>query len=805
MAPPTENGAEGGESTLRRRQSSNNKSDISETALPSLRIDTERSHKHGKSASSLDVAAPVTLKSTPADPHLSDVNSVSSTTSIGPTALSSVNDIIEKEYAEKEKDPINTQNGNGNANGNDNKGSNTGSNKGSNNGSSSGSGNNSDIENKNEDSSFENPNNGNNNGFFDNMISTFSFKSAPPQSPPSMQTQQEPQDEATSPSIISHRRQLSSSKKNGKKVSSPASAAASPVFKTEKPKEFPAKTQLEEFNDYDLTRFVDETYLDTPFHFAVMERNAEFHALFKAIPKDDRLLDDFGCALSREFLYQGRLYISEQHLCFYSSLLGWIAKVVIPFKDITFMEKTSTAGLFQNAISLETETGKTQFNGFISRDIVFTLLKEVWARTLLAEGEKNSNKDKKVRSASSSLSQDHPFSMDRTVSSNSINDARRPSNPPSRASYISENDSIIEDAIRSVDDVTPTFSGNGPDGLGLNIGGDDDAEEGDNDGDSDTASDTKSKPDGKDKKLCYKFKPDAHYKYDGPLRCSETQYKYSPEDNKEFVLTEVELKAPPGIIFQILFGGNPSFWLEFFMSQDSSKFSDFGEFDKINEKGQKSREFVYAKGLHFPVGPKSTKCVVSEDILYCDYADFMHVLNTTKTPDVPSGGSFSTKTRYMLRWASETTCMLKVSYYMDWTAGSWIKSMVESGARSGQISATKDLVKLIENYLDTYTMESTVNVTAPATQDTKKVPKSVRRSSSQIFVHQTSSQIRELREALKMSNEQMENTNKTVKNIGILIVVLLALVLFNQWTLRKQFDKVQALLRVENSDRYKKN
>ncbi|SJM88464.1 uncharacterized protein ZBIST_4653 [Zygosaccharomyces bailii] len=801
MSSPIENGVEDGEATLRKRQLSSTKKEASnEATTVGLKVDTERSHKHVKSSSSLDVAAPVTLKSTPADPHLSDVNSVSSTTSIGLTALSTVNDIIEKDCAEKlEKEPLLSQHGNGGGNGNgkgSNKGSKHSSNKGSKHSSTSGSGNNSDNENKGETSNSDNQNNSTN-GFFDNMISSFSFKSGA-QPPPPLETQQDPQEEAASPSIISHRRQLSSSKKNGKKVSSPVSGVASPVFKTDKPKEFPAKTQLEEFNDYDLDRFVDETYLDTPFHFAVPERNAEFHALFKTIPHDDRLLDDFGCALSREFLYQGRLYISEKHLCFYSSLLGWIAKVIIPFKDITFMEKTSTAGLFQNAISLETETGKTQFNGFISRDIVFTLLKEVWARTLLAEGDKDNDTDTKGRSASSSISQDRPFSIDRSVSSNSITDLRRSSGPPSRASFISENDSIIEDAIRSVDDVTPTFSVD--EGLGLKVGNE--AEEGDEEDESDTASDTKNKSDGQTKKLCYKLKPDAHYKYDGPLRGSETQYKYSPENNKEFVLTEVELRAPPGIIFQLLFGGNPSFWLEFFMSQDSSKFSDFGEFDKVDEKGQKYREFEYAKGLHFPVGPKSTKCVVREDILHCDYADFIHVLNTTRTPDVPSGGSFSTKTRYMLRWASSTTCMLKVSYYMDWTAGSWIKSMVESGARSGQISATKDLVKLIENYLDMYTMESTVCVTGSSKEASKKASKPPRPSAPQaIIAHQTSSEIRELREAIRISNEQMESANKNTNNLMIMIIVLLAFVLFKQWTLRKELDKIQTFLRLQDSHR----
>lgn len=63
------------------------------------------------------------------------------------------------------------------------------------------------------------------------------------------------------------------------------------------------------------------------------------------VPKDDRLLDDFNCGLNRELLYQGKLYITETHLCFNSNVLGWIAKVLIAFEDVTFMEKTSAAGI----------------------------------------------------------------------------------------------------------------------------------------------------------------------------------------------------------------------------------------------------------------------------------------------------------------------------------------------------------------------------------------------------------------------------------------------------------------------------
>lgn len=36
---------------------------------------------------------------------------------------------------------------------------------------------------------------------------------------------------------------------------------------------------------------------------------------------------DYGCALQREILIQGRLYISENHICFHANIFGWITDV----------------------------------------------------------------------------------------------------------------------------------------------------------------------------------------------------------------------------------------------------------------------------------------------------------------------------------------------------------------------------------------------------------------------------------------------------------------------------------------------
>ena len=86
---------------------------------------------------------------------------------------------------------------------------------------------------------------------------------------------------------------------------------------------------------------------------ASKKRNADFHELFPSIPEGDYLIEgesepispirifytmpmaDYDCALHRETLIHGRLYLSENHICFYASKFGWITDVcLIPAKPL---------------------------------------------------------------------------------------------------------------------------------------------------------------------------------------------------------------------------------------------------------------------------------------------------------------------------------------------------------------------------------------------------------------------------------------------------------------------------------------
>ncbi|XP_068102928.1 GRAM domain-containing protein 2B isoform X2 [Hyperolius riggenbachi] len=108
-----------------------------------------------------------------------------------------------------------------------------------------------------------------------------------------------------------------------------------------------------------------------------MKSNAHFHKLFKDVSKDELLRESFTCALQKEILYQGKLYISENWICFHSKVFGKDTKIAIPTIAVTVLKKTKTALLVPNALLIATVTERFIFVSLLSRDSTYKLLKAV--------------------------------------------------------------------------------------------------------------------------------------------------------------------------------------------------------------------------------------------------------------------------------------------------------------------------------------------------------------------------------------------------------------------------------------------
>ncbi|XP_014471146.1 PREDICTED: GRAM domain-containing protein 1B-like isoform X2 [Dinoponera quadriceps] len=114
-------------------------------------------------------------------------------------------------------------------------------------------------------------------------------------------------------------------------------------------------------------------------------RSEDFRRIFKDVPDDERLVVDYSCALQREILVHGRLYVSQNYVCFYANIFMWETLVSLRWKDVTSITKEKTALVIPNAILICTITDKFFLTSFGARDKTYVMLFRVWQNALIGE------------------------------------------------------------------------------------------------------------------------------------------------------------------------------------------------------------------------------------------------------------------------------------------------------------------------------------------------------------------------------------------------------------------------------------
>ncbi|GLH00378.1 GRAM domain-containing protein 1B [Gryllus bimaculatus] len=92
---------------------------------------------------------------------------------------------------------------------------------------------------------------------------------------------------------------------------------------------------------------------------------------------------DYSCALQKDILVHGRLYVSQNYLCFYANIFRWETQVTIQWKDVTAITKEKTALVIPNAVLICTESEKHFLTSFTARDKTYLMLFRVWQNALL--------------------------------------------------------------------------------------------------------------------------------------------------------------------------------------------------------------------------------------------------------------------------------------------------------------------------------------------------------------------------------------------------------------------------------------
>ncbi|XP_061574029.1 TBC1 domain family member 9 [Cololabis saira] len=106
------------------------------------------------------------------------------------------------------------------------------------------------------------------------------------------------------------------------------------------------------------------------------EASAKFRKLF-GMPEEEKLVNYYSCSYWKgKVPRQGWLYLSINHLCFYSSLLGKEAKLVVRWADITQLEKSATL-LLPDVIKVSTRAKEHLFSVFLNINETFKLAEQL--------------------------------------------------------------------------------------------------------------------------------------------------------------------------------------------------------------------------------------------------------------------------------------------------------------------------------------------------------------------------------------------------------------------------------------------
>lgn len=388
----------------------------------------------------------------------------------------------------------------------------------------------------------------------------------------------------------------------------------------------------------------------TGFAIASKKRNRDFHTIFKSVPDDDYLIEDYSCALQREILAHGRLYVSEGHLCFSSNILGWTTTLVVSFDEIVSVEKRSTALLFKNGLMISTLHAKHVFASFTSRDATYDLIVNIWKLghpTLTStlngvrlEGTGGDKTEKLDAAAPSIIGTDEQGDSESDEESDEDGDEFYDEEDGEEAGdeVADESPSSRSETEKAVTRKASQMTTNG-------------------------AAATQGKEGGAPAGAADFPGPTTH----APTECGDAATHYDK------VVGDDTVPAPLGRVFSLLFGKESAGFMTNFLGNDQKCTEVTFDDKKGISLENKTRGYTYIKPLYNAIGPKQTKCVITEQLDSLDFEKAVNMTLTTQTPDVPSGNVFAIKTKYCLSWAPNNSTRVQVNCTIEWTGKSWIK------------------------------------------------------------------------------------------------------------------------------------
>jgi len=397
----------------------------------------------------------------------------------------------------------------------------------------------------------------------------------------------------------------------------------------------------------------------TGFAVASKKRNRDFHQLFRSVPEDDYLIEDYSCALQRDIILAGRIYISEGHMCFSSNILGWVTTLVISFDEVVSVEKENTAMVFPNAIAIQTLHARHTFRSLLSRESTYDLLIGIWKIShpslksslngvRLDEGGTGDKTEKVDGSGSDDGSEmgsddaDEVYDEDQEEGLGSFTEAGEGSIAGSDLG-----DPLTKPVSRKTSAIAV-------------VGGV-------------TSNSAQSNGDAKPAEKAGAAGAAASADFPGPATHAPTECS-DQGTHYDKVIKDETVPAPLGKVYSMMFGPASGVFMTKFLLDDQKVLDLQMEDDKKGlSEDIKNRTYSYIKPLNASIGPKQTKCIITETLDSIDLEKAISITVATQTPDVPSGNVFSVKTKYCLMWAAGNSTRLLMTCTIEWTGKSWLK------------------------------------------------------------------------------------------------------------------------------------
>ncbi|KAL5432828.1 hypothetical protein PMIN06_011888 [Paraphaeosphaeria minitans] len=403
----------------------------------------------------------------------------------------------------------------------------------------------------------------------------------------------------------------------------------------------------------------------TGFAVASSKRNKDFHALFKSVPEDDYLIEDYSAALQKEILLQGRLYVSEGHLCFSSNILGWVTNLVISFDEVVSVEKKTTAIMFPNAIVIQTLHARNVFASFLTRDATYDLIIGIWKIS-------------------------HP-NLKSSLNGVALDGSAGTGDKTEKAESIASDegcDDGSEDEVYDEDEEEDGIGSFTEAGEGSVAGSETASVQGENRKASATVAQTVSGGSAKlidSAEVVANAAPPAQ-DFPGPANHAATDCGDN-DQHYEKLLIDTTIPAPLGKVYSLMFGpASGAFMRKWLIEDQKSTDLQLEDDGKGLDDTHKSMSFSYTKPLGGGIGPSKTRCNINSTVEQFNLDKAVTVLCSTQTPDVPSGNVFLVKTRYCLMWGPNNSTRIIMTFIVEWSGKSWLKGPIEKGANDGQMT-----------------------------------------------------------------------------------------------------------------------